>query len=161
MIICNAPNLKSSALGAMTRKTQLKSSTLHRFIYIHDHYAHMQVIRQSHDMLQQLDWTPLEERRKQLRLTMMLKFHQGDIIIDSAHTPTLKTPKHNTRYSYSGQYAMESWSRDYWKFSFFPRTVKVFNKLPLKTISLSGEPSSQQLTPTTPPTPTPTPPQSL
>ena len=92
-------------------------------------------------MLLQLDWIPLKERCKQLCLITMLKFHQGDIIIDSAHTPTLKTPKHNTRYSYSGQYAMESWSRDYRKFSFFPHTVKEFNKLPLRTISLSGEPS--------------------
>ena len=108
------------------------------------------------DMLFQLSWTPLEERRKRSRLTTMHKYHHGDLIIDSAQSPTLQTPKHNTRSSHEQQYCTDTWYRDYRKFSFFPRTAKEFNKLPPEAISASVESLQSYLYPP-PPAPPPPP----
>ena len=82
------------------------------------------------DMLDQLQWPSLEERRRQTRLKTFIKYHKGDIKIDMTNTPRLLNPGYNTRHSHCDQYAMESCSRDYRKFSFFPRTIKEFNQLP-------------------------------
>ena len=91
------------------------------------------------DMLRQLNWTPLEERRKNIRLTTLHGYHHGEVAINSAQESTFQVPKHNTRSSHAHKYATETAYRDYRKYSFFPRTAPEFNELPPEAIAASVE----------------------
>ena len=82
------------------------------------------------EMLDQLSWTSLEDRRRKIRLTTLFKYHHGDIMIETKHAPKLQKPGYATRRSHEHQYATESNYRNYRQYSFFPRTTKEFNKLP-------------------------------
>ncbi|RUS78658.1 hypothetical protein EGW08_013585 [Elysia chlorotica] len=82
------------------------------------------------DMLNQLNWPSLEQRRKNTRLSTLYKYHQGEVKIDMSNTPRLLNTGYNTRRSHKDQYVVEPSSRNYRKYSFFPRTIKEFNALP-------------------------------
>ena len=86
------------------------------------------------DMLDQLRWESLEERRRRTRLTTLFKFHHADVLIETKHAPKPLSSGFATRYSHEHQYAMETNSHNYRKYSFFPRTIKEFNRLPPEAI---------------------------
>ena len=95
------------------------------------------------DMLNQLNWTSLEERRKRARLSTLFKYHHGDILIETQQAPKPQKPGYSTRHSHDHQYAVETCSRDYRKYSFFPRTIKEFNRLPPEAIKSASVESFQ------------------
>lgn len=86
-------------------------------------------------MFDQLNWTPLEERRRKARLTTFYKYHHGEVVIDTARAPPKLKPAYDTRHSHDQQYAEKTWHRNYRKSSFFPRTVNEWNKLPHEAIT--------------------------
>ena len=85
------------------------------------------------DMLQDLEWTSLEERRRQQRIVMFYKIHNGLIGIERAAymTPTVRSlPSH----SHNQTYLVPKATKDYYDLSFFPRTIQDWNQLPRNVV---------------------------
>ena len=81
-------------------------------------------------MLDQLQWPTLEERRRKARLVIMYKYHNGLLHIDTNKPPTRNPDARNTRRTHAAAYHTYSHSTDYRKFAFFPRTLCDWNLLP-------------------------------
>ena len=73
------------------------------------------------DMLQDLDWDSLESRRVKIQLTLLFKVIQ-DLVDMPAST--------RTRANHTKKLRQISSRSDAYKFSFFPRTIPVWNSLP-------------------------------
>ena len=80
------------------------------------------------EMLDTLQWESLESRRTKQQLTMMFKIVNNlvDIKADMYLTPSTS----HTRKRHDKSYRVISSSTDSYKFSFFPRTIQVWNSLP-------------------------------
>ena len=79
-------------------------------------------------MLDHLQWESLESRRSKIQLTLFFKVIHNliDIPADQYLTPSTS----RTRATHSKRYRRFSPSTDSFKFSFFPRTVPLWNSLP-------------------------------
>ena len=79
-------------------------------------------------MIDQLQWESLESRRSKIQLTLFFKVIHNliDIPPDNYLTPSTI----RTRSTHSKKYRQFSPSTDSFKFSFFPRTVPLWNSLP-------------------------------
>ena len=79
-------------------------------------------------MIYQLQWESLESRRSKIQLTLFFKVIHNliDIPPDNYLTPSTT----RTRSTHSKKYRQFSPSTDSFKFSFFPRTVPLWNSLP-------------------------------
>ena len=78
-------------------------------------------------ILQELEWLPLETRRKISRLTMFYKIIKGLVAIPTDKhltKSTRKTRGHNLKYN------QITYKKESFGCTFFPRTVKDWNKLP-------------------------------
>ena len=86
-------------------------------------------------MIRQLNWTSLENRRTIARLAMMYKIVNGLVAIpkDVYLTPI----QHNfgTRHTNNFNYEVPRAIRDYYKSSFFPKTIPQWNSLPQQAVS--------------------------
>ena len=71
-------------------------------------------------MLNHLQWKSLKERWRDSRLCMLYKIRSNLVEISCAD---LKAVNRLSRYTHSGAYIPMSCSRDYRKYSFYPRTV--------------------------------------
>ena len=79
-------------------------------------------------LLQTLQWRSLQERRLVARLTMFYKAVEGKA---ACHIPDeFLTTTPNTRASHDRQYEFPHSRLDAYKYSFFPRTIRVWNILP-------------------------------
>ena len=80
------------------------------------------------DILQDLDWESLESRRVKIQLTLLFKVIQDLVDIPAAAylTPTST----RTRANHTKKLRQISSKTDAYKFSFFPRTIPVWNSLP-------------------------------
>ena len=79
-------------------------------------------------MLEHLQWESLESRRVKIQLTLFYK-----VVNNLVHIPAadyLVPSMSRTRASHSKRYRQFSTSSDFFKFSFFPRTVPSWNSLP-------------------------------
>ena len=83
------------------------------------------------DMLDHLQWETLEARRCKLQLTMLYKIVNNIVDIDKDLYLTPATTR--TRASHSKKYRQISTTRDCFKYSFFPRSIPIWNKLPAST----------------------------
>jgi hypothetical protein len=79
-------------------------------------------------MLQDLQWETLEHRRSKMQLVMMYKIVNG--LVDISASDYLTPPSRSTRSSHSLKYRQIQTSSDYYKYSFFPRTILSWNSLP-------------------------------
>ena len=87
------------------------------------------------EMLETLQWPSLKHRRKQSRLSTFYKFHTGSIVINSKTAPKIKPPsKYKTRHTHSCCYQTKTRKQDYRHESFFPRTIREWNRLPSETV---------------------------
>ena len=79
-------------------------------------------------MIDQLQWESLESTRSKIQLTPFFKVIHNliDIPADNYLTPSTS----RTRSTHLKKYRQFSPSTDYFKFSFFPRTVPLWNSLP-------------------------------
>jgi len=83
------------------------------------------------EMLNDLGWLPLAERRRELRLTLLFKILQGLVAVqtDMMVPSDTRTRHHNQSYKH-----ISADTRNYAN-SFFPRTISDWNKLPADTIN--------------------------
>ena len=87
------------------------------------------------EMLEQLQWPPLSQRRRCARLALMFKYHQGLIKIRSKAKPTPQPPLRSSRKTNQAAYSHPSCRTEYRKNSFFPRTVAEWNNLPIEAVT--------------------------
>ena len=78
------------------------------------------------DMLQTLKWEPLSQRRAKQRLIILYKTTHDLVAIPKSYLiPTTTSSVHNHPFTYQRPYT----STDYYKYSFFPRTIYQWNNL--------------------------------
>ena len=84
------------------------------------------------NMLRDLKWQSLEQRRKAQRLINLYKIRNGQVILDDRETrfiPSYRRTSHEYRYDVPFSRA------NYHKFSYVPRTIRDWNALPANTVS--------------------------
>jgi hypothetical protein len=96
--------------------------------------------RTSHisEILDSLNWTPLEERRRKTRLETLYKHHKGLVHIESPYLPQRKEAdgrSMKTRSTHSEEYQEMTHPRLYRQKAFFPRTIVDWNKLPEEAVT--------------------------
>lgn len=79
-------------------------------------------------MLENLQWETLETRRAKAQVTMLYKINND--LVDIPGNQYLSLATRSTRSSHSHKFRHFAPSTDYYKFSFFPRTVSLWNSLP-------------------------------
>jgi hypothetical protein len=86
------------------------------------------------DMLKDLGWDTLELRRKKARLTMMYKMSHNllDMNLENHLVPHTET---RTRGSHPFKFRVPRINKDVYKFSYFPQTIKEWNKLPENVVN--------------------------
>ena len=84
------------------------------------------------EMLEQLDWETLEQRRRKARLTMLYKMHYNLVEID--HQKYLEPAGRSSRHMHKFSYKVPASKTNYHLFSFFPNTIRDWNSLPLNVV---------------------------
>ncbi|XP_071123594.1 uncharacterized protein [Mytilus edulis] len=93
--------------------------------YIFNNYSNESSVT---SMISKLNWIPLYQRRVNIRLCLFYKIVNGLVAIP---TDTYLIPQNRTSRHYNTMaYTIFSPRHVYYKFSFFPRTVIAWNKLP-------------------------------
>ena len=86
------------------------------------------------DMLSDLKWDTLELRRKKNRLTVMYKLSHNLVDITTEEYLIPNSEK-RTRNSHAFKYRLPEVSKDVFKFSFFPRSIREWNSLPADLVN--------------------------
>ena len=81
------------------------------------------------NMIQQLGWPPLSQRREQQRLGTMYKIHHGQVEVNINHQ-YIQPAQRSTRTSHALAYQLPYSANTYHQNSYFPRTVTAWNALP-------------------------------
>jgi ribonuclease P/MRP protein subunit RPP40 len=87
-------------------------------------------------MLENLDWKPLETRRKEARLLMMYKIHHQLVAVEKQDR--LLPPTRLSRNMHTHSYQIPSTNATYRKDSFFPRTIRDWNALDPNIVAASS-----------------------
>jgi len=83
------------------------------------------------EMLYDLGWPSLELRSSMTRLTLLYKMSRGQIDID-VNTYLHPHTELRTRGSHNYRYRQDKATKDTYFYSFFPRTIRLWNSLPAK-----------------------------
>ena len=142
----NSPELKSKAYKAIVRPVVEYATTvwdpytkknIHTLEMVqrraacyvpnrHDRFASVT------DMISELKWETLEERRTKQRLAMFYKIHHGLVAVDK--DKHIKQSSRVSRHSHDQAYEIPKTGPDYYDFSFFPSTINDWNRLPQSVI---------------------------
>ena len=120
---------------------ELPSSTkINRIEKVQRTAARLACIRwrnQSHDgeMLDELQWPKLQERRQQVALTFCYKIHNNLVIIDKNRFLSEAGRGNRSTRSHPFQYYHPNAYTDGLNFSFFPRTIATSNGLTTEAVS--------------------------
>ena len=87
------------------------------------------------DMLDELEWPSLEDRREQSSLAFFYKIHSDRVSLDKDKYLTPAPIIRSTRASHEFQYTRYLAYIEAVKNSFFPRTIPVWNSLPSSVVS--------------------------
>ena len=87
------------------------------------------------DMLTELKWPTLKQRRQHSRLAMFYKYHNKLVHIQSRYAPTKSTNLHSARQDNSQAYNIPQYKQDYRQADFFPRTIPQWNHLPEEVVA--------------------------
>lgn len=89
------------------------------------------------NMKSSLNLPPLSQRRHDARLVNFYKYDNGLVQIPTDPAPTLSAQPHGTRYTqqHNRVYTLVQPSTDTYKHSFFPRTIKDWNRLDEDVVS--------------------------
>ena len=87
------------------------------------------------NMLDELEWPSLEDRRVKSSLTFFYKIHSGTVSLDKDRYLTPAPNLRSTRASHDSQYTRYMAYSDALKNSFFPRTIPLWNSLPSSVVS--------------------------
>jgi hypothetical protein len=85
------------------------------------------------DMIDQLGWQTLQQRREQQRLTTMYKIHHGLVAVNIHHQYAVPATR-TTRTSHPAAYQLPYSASTYHQNSYFPRTVLAWNALPMTVV---------------------------
>ena len=145
----SSPSIKSAAYKALVRPVCEYASTVwdpytdkltHQLEKVQRRSARW-VVNRYHNtssvscMLQKLNWTSLSKRRQHARLTMLYKLSHGLVRVNTT-TRLVPLPHHSsTRRAHSHCYAIPHSTTQYHKFSFYPRTITTWNKLPAEVVN--------------------------
>jgi len=86
------------------------------------------------EILENLKWPTLAERRRQQRLAIMYKVHHKSISVN-INNQYAKMITKNLRKSHNSLYLEPHFHADYLRNTFFPRTIREWNSLPAAVIS--------------------------
>ena len=95
-------------------------------------------------MISNLNWETLEQRRMRVRVTMFYKITNNVVAIDLNQYGTHQ--QKITRFTNKLQFQTYSTTKDYFKYSFFPQTTRIWNSLPASII-VPGQSLDQFKTP--------------
>ena len=84
------------------------------------------------EMVKELGWESLQDRRQISRLSLLYKAHHGLVDIDKA---TYLKPGDSRTRSHTGFY-QEHTAHEFYHNSFFPRTIRDWNRLPNSVTSV-------------------------
>ena len=84
-------------------------------------------------MIDKLGWQTLQQRRSTSRLVMFYKIVYQLVAVDMP--PCYYHPTRTSARHHSLHYYQISTTKDYYKFSFFPRTVVLWNSLPNSVVT--------------------------
>ena len=87
------------------------------------------------DILQQLEWPTLEQRRKEARSINMFKIQHATIAIPLPDYVQKQTAS-NTRQYHPSRFRVMGPKTNVYKYSFFPRTILEWNSLPVSLYSI-------------------------
>ena len=87
------------------------------------------------ELLHQLQWRQLQERRIIARLAMFYKAVHGLAACPIPQSFPAVTPR--TRASHSFQYLLPQLRVDAYKYTFFPRTIRIWNILPSEIVQIT------------------------
>ena len=87
------------------------------------------------DVLNELDWPSLEDRRLKSPLTFFYKIHSGTVSLDKDKYLTPAPRRRYTRASHDSQYTRYMSYSDALKNSFFPRYIPLWNSLPSSVVA--------------------------
>ena len=96
------------------------------------------------NMLRQLKWTTLENRRKIMRLCLFYKIRNGHVETHSQNE-YLQPSNRINRNSNTQAYIIPDSPKDYIKHSFYPRTIRDWNTLPEEVVSAKTTESFKHL----------------
>ena len=82
------------------------------------------------EMIKQLEWNSLESRRAVARLAMFYKIVNGLVAIPKDQYLRPITQSIGTRHTHNLRFEVPLLKANYYKFSFYPRTIKEWNSLP-------------------------------
>ena len=80
-------------------------------------------------MMNELNWRPLHQRRKDKRLVLLYNIINNLVAIPPDKHFSLKNKAYSLRTKHSKQIESKSVNIDTFKYSFFPRTILEWNKL--------------------------------
>ena len=86
-------------------------------------------------MMNDLNWRPLQLRRRDSRLVLLYKIINNLVAIPPDKHLSFKNQKYNLRAKNQIQIHIKSANVDNYKFSFFPRSIKEWNNLSDKEVS--------------------------
>ena len=87
------------------------------------------------DMLDELKWPSLEDRRAKSSLTFFYNIHSGTVFLDKDRYLTPAPNLRSARASHNSQYTRYMAYSDALKNSFFPRTIPLWNSVPSSVVS--------------------------
>ena len=87
------------------------------------------------EMVRNLNWPPLQQRRQYFNLVLFYKVVNRFICIPRTILPPPISSIHNTRHSHTKQFLIPQCRINAYKFSFIPRTTIVWNHLPQDVVS--------------------------
>ena len=93
------------------------------------------------EMLKTLLWSSLQERRRAHRLTCLYKIHHNELDILKTY---IKPKMDRSRWGHDQQIQLYNTNLDLFTNSFFPQTIKDWNKLPQSTINQATKTSFKQ-----------------
>ena len=120
-------------LSKGTHKKEKVQRRAARYMYVLNQYNYLSSVN---EMLQELQWNTLEERWKKDRLIMFYKIHNDQTGIDTGKYLKLlsRVSWHVNNQAYEVPFAFT----DYYKFSYFPRTINEWNVMPDETVNASS-----------------------
>jgi hypothetical protein len=87
-------------------------------------------------LMKKVELPSLQQRREAARLSMMYKIHHNEVQVQTPSYYTQSTTSTvKTRYQREGQYKIITPRTDTYKFSFYPRTIPVWNQLPIQVVN--------------------------
>ncbi len=85
-------------------------------------------------MLNELGWRPLAQRRADARLCMLYQIDRSLVAIPK--TQYLIPVTRYTRHSHSRAFLLPLATKNTYKYSYFPRTIRLWNSLPAHVVDL-------------------------